>query len=199
MRCRQSDPAVKSLRSSLMMLPTMLLMPHFKENLMRGSPTICSFNCLPLPSCPSFCCKVSPPMPRSCLSSCSVSCIMPCKQPCCQAERYPPNVSTQTPAICPSQCAIRCDNMYPAHYCPASSEQSIFLTKSTPTGNVKPNFRRHKAMQHLHHMPQFLLIVLFTQLSPVLLHGATKISTPIQNLGTNITGWKVSCGSRSRI
>ena len=27
-----------------------------------------------------------------------------------------------------------------AHYCPASSEQSIFLTKSTPIGNVKPNF-----------------------------------------------------------
>ena len=27
-----------------------------------------------------------------------------------------------------------------AHYCPASSEQSIFLTKSTPIRNVKPNF-----------------------------------------------------------
>ena len=37
-------------------------------------------------------------------------------------------------------CAIRCDNMCPAHYCLAPSEQSMFLTKSTPTGNVKPNF-----------------------------------------------------------
>ena len=114
-------------------------MPHFQENLMRGSLTICSFNCLPSPSCPSFCCKVSPPMPSLCPSSCSVSCILQCQQPCCQ-EHYPPNVSTQSPAICPSQCAIRCDNMCLAHYCPAPSEQSMFLTKSTPTGNVKPNF-----------------------------------------------------------
>ena len=54
-------------------------------------------------------------------------------------------------------------------------------------------------MQHLHNMPQFLLAILFTQLSPVLLHGPTKISIPIENLGTNITSWKVSCGSKSRI
>ena len=82
--------------------------------------------------------KESPPMPSSCPNSCSVSCIPPCqKQSCCQ---YPPNVSTQSPAICPSQCAICCDNMCPEHYCPASSEQSIFLTKSTSIGNVKPNF-----------------------------------------------------------
>ena len=117
----------------------MLLMPHSQGNLMRGSPTICSFNCLPSPSCPSFCCKVSPPMPSLCPSSCSVSCIPQCQQPCCQ-EHYPPNVSTQSPAICPLQCAIRCDNMCPVHNCPAPSEQSMFLTKSTPTGNVKPNF-----------------------------------------------------------
>ena len=39
-----------------------------------------------------------------------------------------------------SQCAIRCDNMCLVHYCPAPSEQSMFLTKSRPTGNVKPNF-----------------------------------------------------------
>ena len=130
---------MKSLPSSLMILPMMLLMPHFQKNLMRGSPPICSFNCLPSPSCPSFCCKVSPPMPSLCPSSCSVSCIPQCQQPCCQ-EHYPPNVSTQSPAICPSQCAIRCDNMCPVHNCPAPSEQSMFLTKSTPTGNVKPNF-----------------------------------------------------------
>ena len=116
----------------------------------------------------------------------------------------PPNVSTQSPAICPSQCAIRCDNMCLVHYCPASSEQSIFFTKSTPIGNVKPNFlppqSYAKSMQHLHihQMPQFLLIILFTQLSSVLLHGAKKVSLPIQNFGTNITGWKVSCGSRSQ-
>ena len=74
MRCRQSDPAVKSLPSSLMMLPMMLLlMPHFQENLIRGSPTICSFNCLPSLSCPSFCCKVSLPMPSSCPSSVALS------------------------------------------------------------------------------------------------------------------------------
>ena len=138
MRCRQSDPAVKSLPSSLMMLPMMLLRPHFQENLIRGSPTICSFNCLPSPSCPSFCCKESPSMPSSCPNSCSVSCIPPCHKQSCR--QYPPNVSTQSPAICPSQCAICCDNMCPEHYCPASSEQSIFLTKSTPVGNVKPNF-----------------------------------------------------------
>ena len=35
MRCRQSDPAVKSLPSSVVMLPMMLLMPHFQQNL-RG-------------------------------------------------------------------------------------------------------------------------------------------------------------------
>ena len=32
---------------------------------------------------------------------------------------------------------------------------------------------------------------------PVLLHRATKVSIPIQNPGTNITSWKVSCGSKS--
>ena len=160
----------------------MLLMPHSQGNLMRGSPTICSFNCLPSPSCPSFCCKVSPPMPSLCPSSCSVSCIPQCQQPCCQ-EHYPPNVSTQSPAICPSQCAIHCDNMCPVHCRLASSEQLSFLTKFlTPIGNVQPNF---------------LLVVLFTQLALVLLHGTTKVSIPIQNRGTNTTSWKVSCGSRS--
>ena len=54
-------------------------------------------------------------------------------------------------------------------------------------------------MQHLHDMPQFLLAILFTQLSPALLHGPTKISIPIENLGTNITSWMVSCGSKSRL
>ena len=58
---------------------------------------------------PIFCCKVSPLMPSSCPSS-SVSCILPCQQHCCQ-ERYPPNSSTQSPAICPSQCAIHCEDM----------------------------------------------------------------------------------------
>ena len=37
MRCRQSDPAVKCLPSLLMMLPMTLLMPHFQQNLMKGS------------------------------------------------------------------------------------------------------------------------------------------------------------------
>ena len=106
------------------------------QSVQESCPTICSSNCLP--SCPSFCCKVSPPMPSACPSSCSVSCLPPCQQHCCQ-ERYPPNFSTQSPPICPSQCAIRCDNMCPAHCCPASSEQSSFLTKSTPVGNVQPN------------------------------------------------------------
>ena len=45
--------------------------------------------------------------------------------------------STQSPAICPSQSAI---HMCPAHCCPASSEPSSFLTKSTRIGNVQPNF-----------------------------------------------------------
>ena len=99
-------------------------------------PTICSSNCLP--SCPFFCCKVSPSMPSSCPSSSSVICISPCQQHCCQ-ERYPPNFSPQSPAICPLQCAIHCDDMCPAHCCPASSEQSSFLTKSIPIRNVQPN------------------------------------------------------------
>ena len=130
---------------------------------------------------PIFCCKVSPPKPSSCPRSCSVSCISPCQQHCCQ-EHYPPNFLTQSAAICPSQCAIHCDDMCLVHCRPASSEQSSFLKFLTPTGNVQPNF---------------LFIVLFTKLAPVLLHGATKVSIPIQNPGTNITGWKVSCSSRS--
>ena len=103
----------------------------------ESSPTICSSNCLP--SCPSFYCKVSPPMPSSCPSICSVSCISPCQQHCCQ-ERHPPNFLTQSPAICPSQCVIHCDNMCPAHCSPPSSEQSSFLIKLTPIENVQPNF-----------------------------------------------------------
>ena len=87
---------------------------------------------------PIFCCKVSPSIPSSCPSSCSVSCISPCQQHCCR-ERYPPNFSTQSPAICPLQCAIHCDDMCPAHCYPASYEQSSFLTKSIPMGNVQQN------------------------------------------------------------
>ena len=68
-----------------------------------------------------------PPKPSSCPSSCSVSPISPCQQHCCQ-ERYPPNFSTQSPAICPLQCAIHCDDRCPAHCHLASSEQSSFLT-----------------------------------------------------------------------
>ena len=42
-----------------------------------------------------------------------------------------------------------------------------------------------KAMQHLHHIPQFLLIILFTQLAPgIVAWDMTKVSIPIQNLGT---------------
>ena len=77
-------------------------------------------------------------MPSSCPSS-SVSCILPCQQHCCQ-ERYPPNSSTQSPAICPSQCAIHCEDMWPAHCFRASSQQLSFLTKILiPLGNVQPN------------------------------------------------------------
>ena len=141
---------------------------------------------------PIFCCKVSPLMPSSCPSS-SVSCILPCQQYCCQ-ERYPPNSSTQSPAICPSQCAIHCEHMWPAHCFPASSQQLSFLTKMS-----SQTFCCCKGMQHLHHMPQFLLVVMFTQIAPVQLHGATKVSIPIQNPGTNITGWKVSWRSRSQL
>ena len=47
-------------------------------------------------------------------------------------------------------------------------------------------------MQDLHHMPQFLLVILFTQLAPVLLHRATKSSIPLQNAATNITGYKIA-------
>ena len=78
-------------------------------------------------------------MPSSCPSSCSVSCLPPCQQHCCQ-EPYPPNFSTQSPAICLLQCAIHCDDMCPAHCCPVSSEQSLFLTKLILIGNVHPNF-----------------------------------------------------------
>ena len=115
----------------------MLLMPHFQQNLIRGSPTICSFNCLPSLSCPSFCCKVTLPMPSSCPSRSSVSCIFqPGQQPCCQ-KHYPPNLSTQSPYL-----SIAMWNSLSQYvpYCPASSEQSIFLTKSTPLRNVKLNF-----------------------------------------------------------
>ena len=89
---------------------------------------------------PIFCWKVSLPMLSSSPSSCSVSCILPCQQHCCQ-ERYPPNFSTQSPSISPWQLAIHCDDMCPAHCCPASSEQLSVLTKFlTSIGNVQPNF-----------------------------------------------------------
>ena len=63
---------------------------------------------------PIFFCKVSLPMPSSCPSSCSLSCISPSQQHCCQ-ECYPPNFSTQSPTICPSQYAVHCDGMCLAH------------------------------------------------------------------------------------
>ena len=132
-------------------------------------------------------------MASSCPSSCSMSCISPCKQHCCQ-EHYPPNSSTQSPAICPSQCAIHCEDMWPAQCCPASLIPTIVIFNKIFNTNRKimssQTFCCHKGMQHLHvhHVPQFLLVVMFTQLAPVLLHG-----------GTNITGWKVSWSSRNRL
>ena len=86
------------------------IMEH-SQSIQESCPAICSSKCLP--SCPSFCCKVSLQMQSSFPSSCSVSCISPCQQHCCQ-ERYPPNFSTQSPAICPSQSAI--------HMCPAQNQ-----------------------------------------------------------------------------
>ena len=91
---------------------------------------------------PIFCCKVSPSMPSSCLSSCSVSCIL---------RRN--NIVVKSaillifwhshllPVYRPSQSAIHCDNMCLVHCCPlSSSKQSSLLTKSIPTENVQPNF-----------------------------------------------------------
>ena len=146
---------------------------------------------------PIFCWKVSLPMPSSSPSSCSVSCILPCQQHCCQ-ECYPPNFSTQSPAISPWQLAIHCDDMCPAHCCPASSEQLSFLTKFlTSIGNVQPNFLLPQSYATpTPYAPVFARCTVHT-VGPVLLHGATKVSIPIQNSGTNITGWKVSCSSRS--
>ena len=86
-----------------------------------------------------------------------------------------------------------------APYCPASSEQSIFLTKSTPIRNVKVNFLPPQSYAAPTRYAPVLARILFTQLSPALLHGPTKISIPIENLGTNITSWMVSCGSKSRL
>ena len=146
---------------------------------------------------PIFCWKVSLPMPSSSPSSCSVSCILPCQQHCCQ-ECYPPNFSTQSPAISPWQLAIHCDDMCPAHCCPASSEQLSFLTKFlTSIGNVQPNFLLPQSYATpTPYAPVFARCTVHT-VGPVLLHGATKVSIPIQNPRTNITGWKVSCSSRS--
>ena len=79
-------------------------------------------------------------MLSSCPSSCSVSCISPCQQHCFQVH-YPPNSSTQSPAISPWQRATHCDDMCPSHYCPTSSQQSSFSAKFlTPIGNIQPNF-----------------------------------------------------------
>ena len=137
-------------------------------------------------------------MPSSCPSS-SVSCILPCQQHCCQ-ERYPPNSSTQSPAICPSQCAIHCEDMWPAHCFPASSQQLSFLTKILiPIGNVQPNvLLLQRYATPTPYAPVFARRDVHTD-SPVQLHGATKVSIPIQNPGTNITGWKVSWRSRSQL
>ena len=111
---------------------------------------------------------------------CSVSCILPCQQHCCQ-EHYSPNISTQSPE----------------HYLPITMCNSlwrhvpgtllscliwtivIFNKINTNTKCSAKRFCYPKATQHLHHMPQFFLVVLFTQLAPVLLHGSTKVSIPI--------------------
>ena len=129
---------------------------------------------------PIFCCKVSPSMPSSCPSSCSVSCISPRQQHCCQ-ECYPPNFSTQSPAICPLQYAIHRDHMCPAHCCPASSEQSSFLTKSIPIGNVQPNVLLPQSYVTLTpYAPIFPRSTVHTIiLASVLLHGSTKVSIAI--------------------
>ena len=50
----------------------------------------------------------------------------------------------------------------------------IFNKFLTSIGNVQPNFCCHKAMQHLHHTPQFLLVVLFTQLAQCCCMGRQK-------------------------
>ena len=138
-------------------------------------------------------------MPSSCPSSCSLSCISPCQQHCCQ-EGYPPNFSTQSPAICPSQCAVHCDGMRMClAHCSSHLIRTIVIfnkintnrkcsaklfavTKLCNTYTICPSFSSSYCSQS---WPQYCCM------------GRPKVSIPIQNPGTNITGWKVSCSSRS--
>ena len=90
----------------------------------------------------------------------------------------------------PSQCAIHCDDMCPAHCSPlSSSEQSSFLTKSIPTENVQPNF----LLSQSYATPTpYALVFPHTTVHTVgsSIVWGDKVSIPIQNPGGVIGRWE---------
>ena len=114
-------------------------------------------------------------MSSSCPSSCSVSCTSPCQQHCCQ-ECY--------------LSITKCNSLW--RHVPGAPLSCLIWTIvifnkifNTNRKCLSQTFCCGKAMKHLHHMPQFLLIILFTQLAPgIVAWDMTKVSIPIQNLGT---------------
>ena len=116
---------------------------------------------------PIFCCKVPPLMPSSCPSSCFESCILPCQQHCCQ-ECY--------------LSITKCNSLW--RHVPGAPLSCLIWTIvifnkifNTNRKCLSQTFCCSKAMQHLHHMPQFLLIILFTQLAPgIVAWDMTKVS-----------------------
>ena len=119
-------------------------------------PTICSSHCLL--SCPFFVVR--------CLRQ-SQAHVQPVAlwAAFCHANNIvvksanPPNFSTQSPAICPSQCAIHCEDIRPVHCHPASSEKSSFLTIFNTNRKRPAKFFARRTVHTV---------------GPSLLHGATK-------------------------
>ena len=135
------------------------------QSIQESCPTICSSSCLTI--IPIFCCMVPPLKPSSCPSSCSVSCILPCQQHCCQ-ECY--------------LSITKCNSLW--RHVPGAPLSCLIWTIvifnkifNTNRKCLSQTFCCGKAMKHLHHMPQFLLIILFTQLAPgIVAWDMTKVS-----------------------
>ena len=133
------------------------------QSIQESCPTICSSSCLP--SYPFFvvwCLRWSQAHVH-----CSVSCILPCQQHCCQ-ECY--------------LSITKCNSLW--RHVPGAPLSCLIWTIvifnkifNTNRKCLSQTFCCGKAMKHLHHMPQFLLIILFTQLAPgIVAWDMTKVS-----------------------
>ena len=177
------------LSRTLLCISTSFYYMEQSQSIQELCPTICSSNCLTL--CPFFVvrclrrCQAHVQAVALWAAFCHSNNIV-VKSTILLIFRH----SHLQPVHRPSQCAIHCDDMCPAHCSPlSSSEQSSFLTKSIPTENVQPNV----LLSQSYATPTpYALVFPHTTVHTVgsSIVWGDKVSIPIQNPGGVIGRWE---------